>query len=83
MPELVKLETYNTRVEASVVEKLEEWLAMAQDGTLHGVAIAGINHEGCIVCGWSMTVDRGLLLGAIARVEHGIHRQMDEVTIRG
>lgn len=61
-----------------IVELLERYLEDAKAGKLSSLAIAAVDREGCMDCGWSLAPPAGLLMGAIARLQHLYNRRQDE-----
>jgi hypothetical protein len=57
---------------SAVIEKLEEALEQARSGQLSSVAIAVVYRDGCTGRSWSPPPSRSCLIGAVARLQHGL-----------
>jgi hypothetical protein len=63
---------------AGIVEHLEAVLAQAKAGSISSVAIAFVHRDGAVDGVWSAPPSVGLLLGAISRLGHRLHLEMDQ-----
>jgi hypothetical protein len=78
MSNIVELKSRPTQVIESVVERLEEALAEAREGTITAVAIAVVNSDGSTSHSWSEADDFGKLMGAITRLQYRLNVKVDK-----
>ena len=62
----------------AIIERLEWALAQAKDGNLSSVALAVVYRDGTIDHHWSDAPNSSLLIGACARLQAAIIREIDE-----
>lgn len=62
----------------SVIERLEEALARAREGSVSSIAIAIVNRDGSSESCWSDVPSYGLLIGAVARMQYRLMIKGDE-----
>jgi hypothetical protein len=55
-----------------IVKLLEDCLAEAREGTFSSIAVAIVERDGCTRAAWSNAPSYGLLIGAVARLQHDI-----------
>lgn len=67
-------------VNQNCVEKLEQMLADAKDGTLQDVAACGVLIDGSVMTAISSSGEAVLRLAAASRLLHRMHLNMDEAT---
>ena len=65
-------------VNQSCVERLEQMLADAKDGTLQDVAACGVLVDGSVMTAISTTEEAVLRLAAASRLLHRLHVNMDD-----
>lgn len=53
-----------------IIKLLEESLQQAREGKISSVAIAMVDRDGCSESAWSYVPSYGLLIGAVARLQH-------------
>ena len=68
-------------VNATCVERLEQMLADAKDGTLQDVAACGVLVDGSVMTAISTTEDALLRLAAASRLLHRLHMVMDDINM--
>ena len=64
-------------VNQSCVERLEQMLANAKDGTLQDIAACGVLVDGSVMTAISTTEDAVLRLAAASRLLHRLNMNMD------
>lgn len=64
-------------VNQSCVERLEQMLADAKDGTLQDIAACGVLVDGSVMTAISTTEEAVLRLAAASRLLHRLHVNMD------
>ncbi len=69
-------------VNATCVERLEQMLADAKDGTLQDIAACGVLIDGSVMTAISTTEDALLRLAAASRLLHRLHVVMDDTNMR-
>lgn len=69
---ITRAESWHNEVCEDVVKTLETMLERAKTGELQGVAIAATTIDGATVTTYSKMDRTGLLLGALARLQHRI-----------
>lgn len=68
-------------VNATCVERLEQMLADAKDGTLQDIAACGVLIDGSVITAISTTEDALLRLAAASRLLHRLHMVMDDINM--
>lgn len=68
-------------VNATCVERLEQMLADAKDGTLQDIAACGVLIDGSVMTAISTTEDALLRLAAASRLLHRLHMVMDDINM--
>lgn len=64
-------------VNQNCVERLEQMLADAKDGTLQDIAACGVLVDGSVMTAMSSTEEAVLRLAAVSRLLHRLHIHMD------
>ena len=68
-------------VNPTCVERLEQMLADAKDGTLQDIAACGVLIDGSVMTAISTTEDAVLRLAAASRLLHRLHIVMDDINM--
>lgn len=70
LPTPVKLVTRPELTHKDVIERLESALELARKGEVVGVAVAYVSNDGAIGTGFSRCEQAGMLMGAVALLQH-------------
>lgn len=67
---ITQAESWQLEVQADVVERLRELLAMAESGELRGLAYSGATADNMVVTGFTKNNAQSAIIGGLARVQH-------------
>lgn len=77
MLKVVELDT-KSGLKREVVDRLRELLEMAEDGLIVDFSYAGCHNDGSVFSGFTKTEDAPRRLASVSRLQHRLHRMMDE-----